>query len=247
MQNCKTITTEGVKIYLNPKEGDDVNYVNFDSLHRKIFKENLKEGQNILDLGAHVGYYTLIGAKIVGRKGKVYSFEPFPENSELISKSARENGLENIIVKQQAVNDVTEKGELYVWPESSRYNRTYKVNPRQLNSIEISKVKIDDFLDDYPRIDFIRIDIAGSEGRAIEGMKRLLKRDSPKIIMEFSPKRIKMSGYDPAKTLEVLKDNKYEFWQIKWKGLFKGLKELRNVDDLLKNDKTKDLFLTKRK
>ncbi|MBW3630628.1 MAG: FkbM family methyltransferase, partial [Gemmatimonadetes bacterium] len=63
-----------------------------------LFREWLRPGDTLLDVGAHVGYYSLLGARLVGERGAVWSFEPNPSNSEWLRRHVRVNGLRNVHV-----------------------------------------------------------------------------------------------------------------------------------------------------
>ena len=91
----------------------------------KIVKKYVHEGDVVIDVGAHVGYYTLLMAQLVGKNGKVYSFEPDPVNFELLKKSVEINGFENVVLIQKAVSDTTEKIKLFLGDNDSAINRIY--------------------------------------------------------------------------------------------------------------------------
>ena len=78
------------------------------------FKIYCKEGMNVLDIGANIGIYTMLAAKIVGPKGKVFAYEPYPNNCSLIRKSLLENQFKNVTLFQNAVS----KEEEFIFLES---------------------------------------------------------------------------------------------------------------------------------
>jgi len=81
----------------------------------KFIKDNLRSGDTFIDVGASVGYYTLLASKLVGPKGKVYSFEPAKQNLDVLLRNLFDNGIKNVIVFPFALTDSTEKfkGKLY--------------------------------------------------------------------------------------------------------------------------------------
>lgn len=72
----------------------------------KFIKDNLKKGDTFIDVGANVGYYTLLASELVGTKGKVYSFEPFEDNWLILSKNLGMNKIKNCVVFFAALSDI---------------------------------------------------------------------------------------------------------------------------------------------
>jgi FkbM family methyltransferase len=80
-----------------------------------LFKGIVKEGMVVVDIGANIGYYTLIAAKLVGKSGIVYVFEPMPSNYECLCKNIEVNGYTNVVLIQKAVSN--KYGIAKVWFE----------------------------------------------------------------------------------------------------------------------------------
>ncbi len=75
----------------------------------ELFKKNIKPGVTVVDIGAHIGYYTVIAAQLVGDKGKVYAFEPDPRNFKLLQRNVEANGYSNVVLVNKAVSDKIEE------------------------------------------------------------------------------------------------------------------------------------------
>ncbi len=91
---------QGSKMYINVKEKDPNMRKTFQAyasglIHEEtttnLFKKTIKKGDTIVDLGANIGYFTLLAAKLTGREGKVYSFEPEPKNYNYLLKNIKLN------------------------------------------------------------------------------------------------------------------------------------------------------------
>ena len=177
----------------------------WEPLETDLAKSEIKKGNTVLDIGANIGYYTLIFAKLVGDEGRVFAFEPDPKNFALLKKNVEINGYKNVILLQRGVSNRTGKTKLYLCEDNSGDHRIYDTKDgRRL--IEIETVRLDDYFKDYgTEIDFIKMDIQGAEPLAIEGMAGLLNRNQIfKIASEYYPAGIKRCGKDHEEYLRSL-------------------------------------------
>ena len=197
----------GHKMYL---DSNDTLQLSFSGVHERFTTEfimkEIKKGDVVLDIGANIGYYTLIFAKLVGDKGKVFAFEPDPDNFKLLKKNIQINGYQNIVLIQKAVSNKSGKAQLYLAKENLGDHRIYesKVIPAR-QSIEIETVRLDDYFNNYAgKVDFIKMDIQGAEPAALEGMNCLLEKKHSKILTEFWPGGLIQFGIQPDEYLNLL-------------------------------------------
>lgn len=181
----------------------------------EIFKENVHIGETVVDVGAHIGYYTLIAASIVGNKGKVYAFEPDPRNFQLLKKNVREFGCTNVVLINKAVSNINGDAILYLNNENSGDHRVYNTGDKR-RTIKITTITLDDyFKDKKTKIDLIKMDIQGAEVQAMTGAVEILnKNKNIKLITELMPSMLKQSGSSIEKYLELLKENKFKISRI---------------------------------
>lgn len=177
----------------------------------EIFAKNLQKDMTVLDLGANVGFYSLLARSVVGQGGGVYSFEPFPENIALIKQSIFENRYENMTAVEAAVSDKSGESFLYLSPdacsEHSMLDLDFDYNENaDRKKIKIQILSVDDYFADFDdRIDFIKMDIEGSEFRALDGMRKTLDKNQQITIMtEFWPNGFRKDKKDPQTFLEQL-------------------------------------------
>ncbi|GAB4209241.1 MAG: hypothetical protein Fur0023_21410 [Bacteroidia bacterium] len=107
-----------------------------------LIKKNIRPGDVIIDIGANIGFYTMIFSKIVKEKGKVFAFEPDPKNFHRLKKNTKHLG--NVIVENKAISNQTHTIKLY----SSELNvdyRTYAHSDSQ-SYTEVQAVSLDDYL-----------------------------------------------------------------------------------------------------
>lgn len=182
-------------------------------LETNLFKKSIKGGNIVLDIGANIGYYTLIAAKLVGEKGRVYAFEPDKDNFEILKKNVAINGYKNIILINKAVSNKTEKLKLYISEKDMGSHSLYKQEKNQ-KFVLIDSIKLDDFFKDE-KINVIKIDIEGAEFKAFKGMNTLLSQnDNLKIFMEYHPIMLKKSGINPKEFLISLIKEGFKLYDI---------------------------------
>jgi len=160
-------------------------------LETEIFKRELTEGMVIVDLGANIGYYTLLAASMVGAKGKVYAIEPFGDNFSLLQRNIQINRYDSIVETfQLAISDAIGKTRMYLGRANNLHTLIDidETDGAGKTSVEVQTTTLDRFLEGKRPVDFLRMDIEGGECQVFDGMGRLLKqRTLPKIFFEIHP------------------------------------------------------------
>jgi FkbM family methyltransferase len=80
----------------------------------KFLKKIIKKGDTVIDVGANIGYYTLLFSKLVGKEGKIYAYEPLPENFKLLKKNIFINKYKNIVLINRALSNKEKNAKLYI-------------------------------------------------------------------------------------------------------------------------------------
>lgn len=188
----------------------------YEPLTVKRFQERIKKGDTVLDIGAHIGYYTLMAAKRVGKGGKVYAFEPNKDNLALLTKNITSNGHKNVVLVEKAVSNSTKKAKLYLNPISTGMHSLIDIGDNSKNITMVDTVSLDDFFGkNLPQISVIKMDIEGGEYAALEGMTRLLKKSKNlTIFTEFSPYALKKSKRSPRGFLNYLIQRGFKVYGI---------------------------------
>lgn len=202
-KNDSTISPE---LFLNKK---------WEVFETSIFKKNIKKGGVVLDIGAHIGYYTLIASGHVGPAGKVYAFEPDIKNFNLLSKNILENGCKNVILINKAVINKTRHTKLYLNKENTGDHRIYGSKENR-QYISIQAVSLDDYFKGTDeKIDLVKMDVQGSEFWALKGAVNILaKNPQLKIITEFWPRGLRMSGSSSKDFLAFVKKLGFKIYEI---------------------------------
>jgi len=205
----------GLKLYLT--ENDSENYsggINYEDDYFDLLELEITSGENVIDIGAKIGIYSLAFSKFIGPTGKVFSFEPTPDSFNILKKNMNENHLENMIIEQKAVTDKNEIQLLELF-ESNGNNR---INNDSKNSININCTSLDNyFSDSHEKISFVKIDVEGLEPKVLSGMKNVLKKNPKiKILLEYNPKLMKFYGYVPEKILEDLTKQGFSLFDLEY-------------------------------
>lgn len=147
----------------------------------------LKPGDVFYDVGANVGFFTLIAARKVGGAGAVYAFEPVPANARLAASNARRNGLANVRVMQLAIAERSGEGRLTEAVHAGGATlSTTTPPPDARRTITVPQVSVDDlvFREALPRPDVVKVDVEGTEIAVLDGMARTLAEHAPTVIFE---------------------------------------------------------------
>ena len=212
------VEIEGRKMFTQNNDGLALSIFKiYEPNQTEIVKKYVHEGDIVIDIGAHVGYYTLLMAQLVGKNGKVYSFEPDPVNFQLLKKSVEINGFENVVLIQKAVSNITDKVKLFLGDNDSAINRIYDAKLGDAKeSIDVESIRIDEYFKENDElVNFIKIDSEGSEVKIINGMKQFLSRNQELVMMtEFFPFLIKKSGDEPNQYLKSLEKSGFSLYNI---------------------------------
>jgi FkbM family methyltransferase len=146
----------------------------------------------VLDVGAHVGFFAMHMAALVGSGGSVHAFEPLAENAECLELSVRENRFEDrVTVERKAVGREMGSSELVVAPHAGStgfafLSRTGQPLPRGHEVRPVATVTLDDYPLRRP-ISFIKLDAKGAEPLVVTGAMRVLQEDRPIVLSDLNP------------------------------------------------------------
>lgn len=181
----------GFYIVVNPKNGftDKMLFSNKkrDKDITDIMDLHLKEGDHFVDIGMNIGYETLWGATLVGRTGKVTSFEPLPQLINQVQESISINELKNIQIIPKAVGRIAREQTIHLHTRDAGLSSVVNTNgATKTQTILVST--LDAELKDIDSLDLIKMDIEGYEYEALLGGKRILEKFHPPIIFEYTPR-----------------------------------------------------------
>ena len=186
----------------------------FEPSEVSLVKELLQPGQTVLDIGANIGYYTLLFSHLVGPAGRVIAFEPDPNNYALLQRNIADNNCENVTAHQLAVGARKERLKLFQCAGNNGMHRAYQSICCGDDFVSVDAVVLDQFLAQGPAIDFIKMDIEGFELFALQGMSHLLEKHSPTIFVEFSPSALAEAGVTTTSFIRFFADRDYAISRV---------------------------------
>ena len=164
----------------------------------EFFKSEIKKGNTILDIGAHIGLYAAPLSSLTGELGKVYCFEPTPETFKVLSKTVKINKLTNVKCINAAVTETTGKINFNLTSLDGKGSNANSIveTERTKNSVEVHAYSIDDFrLQNKLKIDVLKIDVEGAELNALKGAQKTFIEDRPLGILALHPESITKMGH----------------------------------------------------
>lgn len=172
----------------------------FDVPSVKFLERSVREGTTVIDIGAHLGFYTLLMSSAVGPSGRVLAFEPSPREFPHLSTHIRINRRSNVQVENVALADMRGKIEFFL-TESPRTTgnslRRPKVNC--LGSVDVPTLTLDDYISEkgVHEVDLIKLDTEGAELKILTGATGLLSRSRrPVILCEINDPVLVLYGWE---------------------------------------------------
>jgi|GEM_PF-1193391 len=243
---------ERVRMY---SEGDDYvstqafwkGYTGYEGASVQLFYHLSKRAKGIVDVGANVGYFTLIAGK-ANPSAKIFSFEPVETICERLKRNVRMNSLANVQVECCAAGNKEETIAFYVpkvegLPLAGSTKKGWHGDTREE---QVPAVTLDAYAErQRAKIDLVKMDCEFHEVEVLQGMTRVLREDKPVLLMEvLFPGQEGITAHfqtDSHSQIETLmRANGYFFYRI-------GPNELRRVDKLEHNpDERNFIFSAKR-
>ncbi len=251
---------ENVKIFT---KGDDYvstqafwkGYMGYEGASVQLFYYLSKKCNNILDIGANVGYFTLIGASS-NPKARLFSFEPVKYIFERLSKNINLNFLSNVTAENSVVGNSEALVKFYL-PKVEGIalaGSTKKGWADEAEEIVVPSVSLDNYKKNkkITSIDLIKMDCEFHEKEVLEGMKDILKEDKPVILMEvLFPEGEGQKGHFEVETYKeiekIMGENNYYFYLVSNVALIRLDKLEYNPDErnyLFSTKKSEKIYLS---
>ena len=255
LENIEEVQLLGFKMFV-PKDDPQVGIhifenKTYESDITKFIGENLFPDNFFIDLGANIGYYSMLAASLVGNEGRIFSFEPGENNCKFLLINKALNGFDNISIYPLAAAD---RNDILLYDSSGSNGFIGNVSDdvsRVFESKVILSTKLDDVCGAVRRLDMIKTDIEGAEFLALQGAEKTIKTYKPSIISEFSPEALMaVSQVNAIEYLQLIIDynNAYKIYAFTEEGLEscdQDLDKVMNIFDKSQGDHINILFTDK--
>ena len=244
---------EGSKMLANPRDQVITPWLKkgvWEPVETALFRSEIHPGDVVVDVGANVGYFTLIAAQLVGDSGRVWAFEPDPDAFSILERNVELNGYKNVTLVNKALGSEPGTLRLFRHPTNLGDHRIYDPGDERV-AVEVPVTTLDKALGDTARLDLIKVDTQGAECAVLLGASGALAHRDVALIMEYTPRYIRQMGQDPQACLGKLAGAGFAFYEIREgapkKGVFETtLDSLRQRYPEDREDFT-NLFLPSRK
>ncbi len=184
----------------------------YESENYAFLKQRVKPGMHIIDIGAHIGLFSVISSKLTGQSGKVVSFEPTPETYSVLKKTLQLNHCDNVMPLQAAISNENGKATFYIGNTTvNNSNSLVKNKPgEELHSHIVELLTIDTVVKTYSvKPGLIKIDAEGAELDVLKGGQDFILANKPIIILGLHPASVKAKGDSLETIWDLLKKYAY--------------------------------------
>ena len=209
----------GACIHLNPNDpvvsGAVVLRV-YERPETRFFLQTIRPSTTFLDIGANIGYYSALALARIGPRGRVIAVEPDPEAFVYLRRTVAANGEDRARLVNKGLADAPGTLRLYRNLSNRGDNRFY-ANDLAGGNIEVEVARADDVLASLgiERVDFIKMDVQGFEGKVLSGLERTIHNSASLVMLtEFWPWGLDQSGSDPLEVLVRLQALGCELYEL---------------------------------
>jgi len=196
--------------------GTTIALAGFDRNESVFVEKLLIPGMNILDIGAHHGFYTLLASTRIGPTGRVLAFEPSPRERRKLRRHLHLNRCTNVTVQDCALSSAEGWADLFVVEDTETGCNSLRPPSvsQSVKPITVRVSTVDRCLEQagIDKVDFIKLDVEGAEIEVLKGAQRLLQRKPrPVVLCEVEDVRTAPWGY-PAKAIIDFLDERDFHW-----------------------------------
>lgn len=197
----------------------------FEKESSQIVKKLIKPGYVIIDVGANIGYYSVIFAKLTGATGRVFAFEPTKLFYDALSNNLHENNVKNCVIYNLGLSNVKQRKTIQISNSSATLHEPNIKNVVAKENINLVTLNTFAKKEKITRVDFIKVDIDGHEPHFMEGAWETLDIWEPIILLEVSNLHYSIAGVNAWSFYDKLIKHGYNIYSEKSRMLYKNKEE----------------------
>jgi len=176
----------------------------FERLTTRMFEKEVTEGSCVVDVGANIGYYSVLAARRAGRSGIVHAVEPCAQTLGVLGANLKLNDLKNVVVHPVAASAQREVRNFHVTDSIEMHGFYAHPLATTRSKVSVRAVPIDSLVRE--RVKLYKIDVEGAEIEVLEGMRESMARSpGAGVIVEWNPACMRMANRKPEALVEFLK------------------------------------------
>jgi len=186
----------------------------YDPASDRILRACVGSGDAVLDIGANVGYYSVVLARLVGPEGRVYAFEPVPALQEAVRRQRDLNSDLAVTLYPWAASDEETHVSIFIGPAGHSGLSSLRALSAPSREETVQCRPVDDLLVNLPPVSFVKLDVEGAEMKALRGMRGLLERDRPVLLLEATDRYLRAFGDTLAEMMDWLSAEGYTLYRV---------------------------------
>jgi FkbM family methyltransferase len=212
------VEVQGFRLRLNPDDFGLSPEIAVERVHEPrltaALRTLLSPGMHVVDIGANLGYFTLVAAQAVGREGRVLAIEPYPRSFQLLLENIQLNGVDHVRALPYAVGRRSGKGQLFVY-RAANWNSLVAREERPKDVVEVAVYTLDEIVEGEEPVHVLRMDVEGGELDVLCGAQNTLRKWRPILVLEVHPYLLGQTGTEEF--LEVLEEMGYRIRHMWWR------------------------------
>jgi FkbM family methyltransferase len=200
-----TVRVDGLRLALPGRFLPHFVFQEYEPVTTRAFRELLRPGMTVIDVGAHIGYYSVLAGKLVGETGRVHAVEPSAENREILGQNIDLNRVRSVTLHPHAAGRERARRAFHLTGSSDSHGFYPHPLTKTVRTIEIEAVPLDEMV--HGPVHLVKVDVEGAEIEVLRGMRRILA-ENPELALaiEWNPACLRSAGFDPLELPRVLQE-----------------------------------------
>ena len=201
----------------------------------RFIRNVLVAGMNVIDVGANIGYFTVLAARAVGISGRVLAVEADPEMFRILRANVGLNQFANVELLPVAAH--RHAGLVSVARDPSNFGgHTAYAAPAMGTTTPMQAVRLDDVLNPDVPVHFVKVDIEGMDHAAVQGLERTIARWGPTFLVKFNPQKMGWFGDDPEGVFGLYRELGLQVSVLGWDALRLRHETGMDIDELIRDN-----------